>query len=66
MHSIEIGTAVSSAPGLAKGFLKTGELPDGRPVQTPVMIMRGAQTGPVLWLHACVHGNEYLRHLHFA
>jgi predicted deacylase len=59
MHSIEIGTAVSSAPGLAKGFLKTGELPDGRPVQTPVMIMRGAQTGPVLWLHACVHGNEY-------
>ncbi len=59
MQSIEIGTAVSRAPGLAKGFLKTGELPDGRPVQTPVMIMRGAQDGPVLWLHACVHGNEY-------
>jgi predicted deacylase len=59
MKTIEIGTAVSSAPGLAKGYLKTGELPDGRPVQTPVLILRGTQDGPVLWLHACVHGNEY-------
>jgi len=59
MQAIEIGTAVSRAPGLAKGFLKTGELPDGRPVRIPVMIRRGAHDGPVLWLHACVHGNEY-------
>lgn len=59
MQSIEIGTAVSSAPGLATGYLDTGALPDGRPVRIPVMIMRGAQDGPVLWLHACVHGNEY-------
>lgn len=59
MKTIEIGSAVSNAPGLATGFLKSGELPDGRPVQTPVMILRGAQDGPVLWIHACVHGNEY-------
>ncbi len=59
MDEIAIGTAVSTAPGLTKGFLKTGELPDGRPVNTPVIILRGSEAGPTLWLHACVHGNEY-------
>jgi len=59
MAAITIGAAVSTQPGLAKGFLKTGELPDGRPIQTPVLILRGLRDGPTLWLHACVHGNEY-------
>lgn len=59
MDTIQIGTAVSNGPGLAKGFLRGGALPDGRPVQVPVLIKRGARPGPVLWLHACVHGNEY-------
>jgi uncharacterized protein len=59
MRTLKIGTATSTNPGLATGFLKTGELPDGRPVQTPVLILRGTQDGPLLWIHACVHGNEY-------
>jgi uncharacterized protein len=59
MKTIEIGTAVTRAPGLAKGFLDVGELPDGRPMQAPVQIVRGETDGPTLWLHGCVHGNEY-------
>jgi len=59
MNSIEIGTAVSKSAGLAKGFLKVGELPDGQAMRIPVVIMRGAKPGPTLWLHGCVHGNEY-------
>jgi predicted deacylase len=59
MEMIEVGTAVSRAPGVAKGFLKVGELPDGRPMRAPVQIVRGETDGPVLWLHGCVHGNEY-------
>ena len=59
MDPIAIGTAACDGPGLAKGFLKTGELPDGTPVRTPVLILRGERPGPTLWLHACVHGNEY-------
>jgi uncharacterized protein len=34
-------------------------LPDGSPVDIPVTIVRGRQDGPTLWLHGCVHGNEY-------
>lgn len=59
MKTIEIGTAISKAPGASKGFLKVGELPDGRPMQAPVQIVRGEADGPTLWLHGCVHGNEY-------
>jgi len=59
METIEIGTAVSTGEGLAKGFLKVGELPDGQAMRIPVVILRGSQNGPVLWLHGCVHGNEY-------
>lgn len=59
MNEIKIGSAVSNAPGISKGFLKTGDFPDGRPVNIPVVIARGTQDGPTLWLHGCVHGNEY-------
>lgn len=59
METIEIGTAVSKGAGVAKGRLKIGELPDGQPIRIPVIIVRGAASGPTLWLHGCVHGNEY-------
>jgi predicted deacylase len=44
---------------LSKGTLNVGALPDGSPVDIPVMILRGEREGPVLWMHGCVHGNEY-------
>lgn len=59
MKVIEVGSAVSRAPGVSKGSLNVGDLPDGSPVDIPVVIVRGAKDGPTLWLHGCVHGNEY-------
>jgi predicted deacylase len=59
MKSISIGTATSKANSIAKGHLRVGDMPDGRPVRIPVMIAQGSQEGPTLWLHGCVHGNEY-------
>ncbi len=59
MKTIEIGGAVSRGPGVAKGFLDVADLPDGTPIRVPVVIVRGAKDGPTLWLHGCVHGNEY-------
>jgi len=32
--------------------------PDGATVQAPVVIMNGIRPGPVLWVQACIHGNE--------
>ncbi|WP_127754500.1 succinylglutamate desuccinylase/aspartoacylase family protein [Devosia sp. 1566] len=59
MEEIIIGSARSSAAGTTTGWLQVASLTDGSPVNAPVVIKRGAQDGPVLWLHGCVHGDEY-------
>ncbi len=59
MKEIQIGTAVSDSPGLSKGELKIGDMPDGEPITIPVAILRGRDGGPTLWLNGCVHGDEY-------
>lgn len=56
---IIVGTAHSKTPGVTKGELKIGESPDGNAINAPVVIVQGASDGPVVWLHGCVHGNEY-------
>jgi predicted deacylase len=58
MATLQIGTAVSDEVGIARGSLRVADMPDGRPMQIPVLIGRGVGPGPTLWLHACVHGNE--------
>lgn len=59
MQTIEIGTASAHGPGRFDGVLKVAEHPDGSPVEIPVIIIRGEKDGPVLWMHAAVHGDEY-------
>ena len=56
---IIVGTAHSNSPGRTKGTLKIAETPDGSPCDIPVVILQGEKEGPTLWLHGCVHGNEY-------
>jgi len=58
MATLRIGTAELDGTGIARGYLKVGDMPDGRPMQIPVLLGRGARPGPTLWLHGCVHGNE--------
>ena len=58
MDEIRVGTAVSTAPGVSTGNLRTGDMPDGAPIAIPVAILRGEADGPTLWLHGCVHGDE--------
>jgi predicted deacylase len=59
MKRIEVGTAVSEVPGRSQGMLQVGQLPEGYPMEIPVVIVRGQKDGPTIWLHGCVHGNEY-------
>lgn len=59
MKQIKVGTANSTGPGVVKGMLQVGYLPEGYPHEIPVVIVRGGEDGPVVWLHGCVHGNEY-------
>lgn len=58
-RDITIGTARSTGPGRVTGRLPIGSAPDGTPIEAPIIIVQGSADGPVLWLHGCVHGNEY-------
>ncbi|MBV9137241.1 MAG: succinylglutamate desuccinylase/aspartoacylase family protein [Hyphomicrobiales bacterium] len=59
MKIIEVGNVKARKQGRHEGTLTVGAMPDGAPVELPVIILRGPRDGPVLWLHGCVHGNEY-------
>ncbi len=51
---------VSARPGqTARGTWKIAPRGDGTYFEIPVMICCGASEGPVLWVHGCVHGDEY-------
>ncbi|HXF81538.1 MAG TPA: succinylglutamate desuccinylase/aspartoacylase family protein [bacterium] len=50
---------VEVAPGrAARTHLPLLSTPDGEIVRAPVVILHGARPGPVLWIQACIHGNE--------
>ena len=56
---IEIGTT-RGVPGQAvRGWLKVAEAADGTPVSLPLVIVTGMRPGPVVWLEAGAHGDEY-------
>jgi hypothetical protein len=57
--TIEVGSAKAGANQRSNGYLNVGDLPDGSPINLPVMILNGANSGPVLWLHGLEDGNEY-------
>lgn len=40
------------------GLVKVGELAFGSPISLPVMVVSGAEKGPVLWVCGNVHGDE--------
>ena len=58
MANREIGTAVAAPGTIAHGEILATNHPSGRPASMPVTIINGAKDGPVLWVNACIHGDE--------
>lgn len=57
--TLQIGTAVAAPGSRATGEIQVGVLANGSEVTIPVTIVNGALPGPVLWLNAALHGNEF-------
>jgi predicted deacylase len=57
--ALEVGTARAVAGRKVRGALKVLEEADGSPVELPVAIVAGRRPGPVVWVHAGMHGDEY-------
>src|SRR5215510_9732739 len=56
---IEIGTARGEPGELAYGTFDAVVHPSGGVDQFPIIIAQGRSAGPVLWLTASIHGDEY-------
>lgn len=56
---IEIGTAKGVAGQAVRGSLDVAEAADGSSVALPVVVVTGRETGPVVWVEASAHGDEY-------
>ncbi|MDQ7843793.1 MAG: succinylglutamate desuccinylase/aspartoacylase family protein [Armatimonadota bacterium] len=58
MATLEIA-GISVPPGRRElGRVACGELPDGTVIYQPLILVNGAEPGPVLWLGAGLHGTE--------
>jgi predicted deacylase len=58
MTNLLVGTA-EAAPGTrATGVIPVTQLPGGRSLDIPVIVLNGAQEGPCLWVDGAIHGDE--------
>lgn len=55
---LQIGDIRAESGTKVKGKLFAGEFSTGTEVYLPVIVINGNEDGPVIWVNACVHGNE--------
>lgn len=58
-EALQVGTAIADPGSRAVGYIKVDTLANGNEVCIPVIVVNGASEGPVLWLNAALHGNEF-------
>ena len=58
-HVLSVGTAKGVPGQIARGTLTVGEAADGSAVALPLAIVTGSSPGPVVWVDAGAHGDEY-------
>jgi predicted deacylase len=54
-----VGTAAVRAGEITRGVIPLLEYADGSPVEAQVAVVAGRERGPVAWLLACGHGDEF-------
>jgi predicted deacylase len=53
-----IGTARAKAGTRVTGAIPVGRRSGGAPIEIPLIVVNGAEEGPLLWLDGAVHGDE--------
>jgi uncharacterized protein len=56
---VTVGTAKGDAGAVVRGSLKVAEAADGSPISLPIAVVTGSKPGPVVWVQAATHGDEY-------
>jgi uncharacterized protein len=56
---LQVGTARGTPGHAVRGVLQVGEEVDGTPISLPLVIVTGSDDGPVVWIQALAHGDEF-------
>ncbi|MDG4889766.1 M14 family metallopeptidase [Mesorhizobium sp. WSM4887] len=56
--TITVGTATAAAGTVARGVIPVTVLAGGTRLDIPVVVINGAQPGPVFWVDSAIHGDE--------
>jgi hypothetical protein len=57
--TIRVGTAAATPGRRSRGHLKVLESADGAAIDVPIAILAGRRAGPIVWIMAMTHGDEY-------
>ncbi|MFN8575195.1 MAG: hypothetical protein U0132_24285, partial [Gemmatimonadaceae bacterium] len=58
-RAVEVGTARGVAGAKVRGALNPIEEADGTPLSLPVVVVTGTRPGPLVWVQALTHGDEF-------
>jgi uncharacterized protein len=59
-HNVRyIGTAQVIPGEKTEGYLHAGTDTDGSAFQIPLLVASGKVEGPTIWVHGCIHGDEF-------
>jgi predicted deacylase len=58
MPTLSVGTAQAEPGSVGRGAIAVTNHPGGGALGIPVVVVNGAQPGKVLWVDACIHGDE--------
>src|SRR5262245_40298471 len=58
MPRLTVGTASAEPGSSGHGAIPVTNHPGGGALDIPVIVVNGAQPGKVLWVDACIHGDE--------
>jgi uncharacterized protein len=57
-QTLAVGTARAESGARADGVIPVTRRPGGQPYELPVVVLNGAEDGPVLWIDGPIHGDE--------
>lgn len=58
MADLKIGNVVAAPGTRVRGVIPVTNLPGGRTLDIPIIVINGAQPGPCIWVDAVIHGDE--------
>lgn len=58
MADLKIGNVVAAPGTRVRGVIPVTNLPGGRTLDIPIIVINGAEAGPCVWVDAVIHGDE--------